>query len=206
MSTPLEELAMIGDGETVALVSRSGSIEWLCLPRFDSPACCSALIGTDEHGHWSIAPEARVERSEHRYRDDTLILDTDLTTADGTIRLTDFMPIRSGDPALIRIVSGVRGRVPTRLNASFRFDYGNMPPWLTEIEDGVVMHVGPDKLALHGSDAFELAGNAVTSRFVVEEGDTHVFVLRYGAAHDPDPERIDAAKALKETERISANP
>lgn len=200
MSTPLEELAMIGDGETVALVSRRGTIEWLCLPRFDSPACCSALLGTDEHGYWSIAPETTIERAEHRYRTDTLILETELTTADGTIRLTDFMPIRCGDPALVRIVTGIEGTVPTRLNASFRFDYGNMPPWVTEIDGGAVMHVGPDKLVLHGSDALQIASDAVTARFTVEAGSTHAFVLRYGAAHDPNPEPIAPAEALEETQ------
>lgn len=130
VNTPLEEYAMLGDAETAALVSKSGSIDWLCLPRFDSPACCAALLGTREHGRWSIIPDGEITRTEHRYRPDTLILETDITVSAGTIRLTDFMPIRNRYPALIRIVTGLSGSVPTRLDACFRFDYGNMPPWV----------------------------------------------------------------------------
>ena len=189
VNTPLEEYAMIGDAETAALVSRKGSIDWLCLPRFDSPACCSALLGTSEHGRWSIAPEDAIQRAEHRYRSDTLILETDLTVDAGTIRLTDFMPIRAGDPALIRIVTGLSGSVPTLLDAAFRFDYGNMRPWVTKISGGAVMHVGPDKVVLNGTDDFEIRDYSITSRFVVEQNSRHVFVLTYGThepAHDLD--------------------
>jgi GH15 family glucan-1,4-alpha-glucosidase len=120
MTIPLEHFGMIGDGETAALVSRQGSIDWLCLPRFDSPACCSALLGGSEHGHWTIAPNDPLLNAEQRYQPDTMILETDLTSAGGSLRLTDFMPIRSQNPVLIRIVTGLSGRVPTRLTAALR--------------------------------------------------------------------------------------
>lgn len=115
MATPIEDLSMIGDGETVALINRHGSIEWLCMPRFDSPTCCAALLGTEEHGHWTIAPASGIKTAEHRYQADTLILETDLTSAKGTIRITDFMPIREGNPTLIRIVSGLSTGCPDQM-------------------------------------------------------------------------------------------
>lgn len=201
VNTPLEQYAMIGDGETGALVSREGSIDWLCLPRFDSPACCSALLGTSEHGRWLIAPDDEIQQSEHRYRTDTLILETDLTVATGTIRLTDFMPIRSKYPVLIRIVTGLSGRVPTHLEAAFRFDYGNMPPWITEVSGGAAMHVGPDKIILHGTEDFEFQDNSIAARFVVKENSRHIFVLTYG--DQPYSKDLDnAEKALEKTQKF----
>ena len=139
MTTALEDLAMVGDGETVALVSREGSIEWLCLPRFNSAACCAALLGTGEHGYWAIRPKGPIRRSEQRYASDTLVLETDISSDDGTIRITDFMPIRDHNPTLVRIVEGLEGKVETSFQGKFRFDYGNMPPWITA-DDGLCHH------------------------------------------------------------------
>ncbi len=144
---------------------------------------------------------ATCERTEHRYQPDTLILETDLTTDEGTIRLTDFMPMRDGNPALVRMVTGLSGSVPTCLEAAFRFDYGNMPPWVTPVEGGAVMHVGPDKLILRGTGELEIADGSIVSRFVVQEGSHHVFIVSYGLANDPDPEPIDPDAALGETRR-----
>ncbi|MGH8149157.1 MAG: glycoside hydrolase family 15 protein [Steroidobacteraceae bacterium] len=201
MSTLLEEFAMIGDGETVALISRRGSIDWLCLPRFDSPACCAALLGTDHHGRWSIAPEGPLQRAEHRYQLDTLVLDTDLTSAQGTIRLTDFMPMRSGPPVLVRIVTGLSGDVAIRLEASFRFDYGKMPPWVSISDDAAVMQVGPDKLVLRGDARFEVVANSVLAHALVREGTQLVFVLSYSTGESPAPDPIDGLAALQSTQR-----
>ena len=200
INTPIEDYAMIGDGETVALVSRGGSIDWFCLPRFDSPACCTALVGTTGHGRWSIGPDDAIEHSEHRYQENTLILETDLTTQLGTIRVTDFMPIRRHDPTLVRVVTGLSGSVPTGLEADFRFDYGNMPPWITKTTDGAVMHVGPDQVVLNGLINFDIVDHSIVSRFVVDENSRHVFVLTYGKAHEPPPEPIDAERALCDTQ------
>jgi GH15 family glucan-1,4-alpha-glucosidase len=200
MTVPLEHLGMIGDGETVALVSQQGSIDWLCLPRFDSPACCCALLGDRNHGHWTIAPERPVLRTEQRYRPDTMILETDLTSKEGTIRLTDFMPIRSRNPVLIRIVTGLSGSVSTRLTAAFRFDYGNMPPWVTRQGDAVVMRVGPDKVVLRGSDPFEIADSTVTSSFTIAEGSYKAFILTYCAPNDTEEEAVSPRDALASTQ------
>ena len=179
MTVPLEDFGMIGDGETVALISRHGSIDWLCLPRFDLPACCSALLGTAEHGHWTLAPEGPLLHAEQRYQSDTMVLETDLTSSAGTIRLTDFMPIRTGTPVLIRIVTGLSGTVNARSEAAFRFDYGNMPPWVTGTARGAVMHVGPDEVTLRGSEPLDVEGSNVNSRFVVTKESRHFFILTY---------------------------
>ena len=201
MTTPLEDFAMIGDGETIALVSRQGSIDWLCLPRFDSPACCAALLGTSEHGCWSIAPYGPITRSEQRYQADTMVLETDLSTDDGTIRIIDFMPVRDGkNPLLVRRVSGLSGTVRTRLDGNFRFDYGNMPPWITERKGGASMHVGPDRLVLEGPSKFQIDGGNLSSRFDVKEGQTLDFVLTYSAAETMPSDGIDVEAALKETQ------
>ena len=131
MSTPLEDYALIGDCETAALVSRAGSIDWLCWPRFDSGACFAALLGTPEHGRWLIAaadPDARVSR---RYRDSTLILETRVETADGAVTVIDFMPPRGRNSDIVRLVRGDRGRVRMRTELILRFDYGRTIPWVS---------------------------------------------------------------------------
>jgi GH15 family glucan-1,4-alpha-glucosidase len=199
MTIPLEHFGMIGDGETAALVSRQGSIDWLCLPRFDSPACCAALLGGSEHGHWTIAPEEPVLHAEQRYQPDTMILETDLTSAEGTVRLTDFMPIRSQNPVLVRIVTGLSGSVPTRLTAAFRFDYGNMPPWVTRQDNAAIMYVGPDKIILRGGEPLEVADGTVTSRFVTTEGSQRAFILTYCGLDDAGDEPVPAREALAST-------
>lgn len=199
MTTPLEHFGLIGDGETAALVSRHGSIDWLCLPRFDSPSCCAALIGSSDNGYWSITPSARITSAEQRYEEDTLILETEMTTADGKIRITDFMPIRERDPVLVRIVAGLSGAVEIVITAALRFDYGKMPPWITKSEERIVMHVGPDKVILEGAGDAEIKDSTVTLRFPVEEGGRHIFTLSYASAHDPAPEGVGPDDALTAT-------
>ncbi|MGN6550425.1 MAG: glycoside hydrolase family 15 protein [Pararhizobium sp.] len=200
MTTPLEDLALVADGETVALVSRQGAVEWFCLPRFDSPATCASLLGSEENGHWTIAPDGPVTHSEQRYRSDTLVLETEMTSEAGTIRIIDHMPIRDRDPTLVRIVEGVEGTVPVRFTAAFRFDYGNMPPWIVTEGERIVMHVGPDKLVLTGLKQAEIDEGTVHTLFTVKKGSSHAFVLTYGAAHDDIPEPEKPEKSLKETE------
>src|SRR4051794_21548701 len=115
MPSRIEDYALIGDCQTAALVGRDGSIDWLCLPRFDSPACFAALLGTPEHGRWLLAPAGPVHRVERRYREETLVLETEFVTDDGTVALMDFMPPRTEVLDLVRIVEGRRGRVPMRM-------------------------------------------------------------------------------------------
>ncbi len=183
MSLPLEWFGMIGDGESVALVSREGSIDWLCLPRFDSPACCAALLGTPEHGHWSIAPLEPVQQARQQYEPDTLVLQTELSCASGTIRLTDFMPPREQEPLVVRLVTGMAGRVAVQMNAALRFDYGRMAPWIARCSDDpdvMLLQVGPDEVSLHGvGAAAEITHDDVRERFELSPGERRVFVLRH---------------------------
>src|SRR5690348_15041080 len=144
MSVPLEHYAMIGDGESAALVCKSGSIDWLCWPRFDSDACFSALMGQERNGRWLLAPRDPDVRIRRRYRADTLILETDFITPTGSVRLTDFMPMRQGSPALVRSVTGLKGAVPMQLRLGLRFGYGLIPPWLEIKEQRAIGRVGPD--------------------------------------------------------------
>src|SRR5271154_4780832 len=136
MAALIEDYALIGDCHTAALVSRAGSIDWLCLPRFDSPASFAALLGTEEHGRWLIAPRSPVRRIDRRYRPGTLVLETTFETDEGSVTLIDFMPPRQKHPTLVRIVVGQRGTVPMRLQLVVRNDYGSIIPWVRRTEDG----------------------------------------------------------------------
>ena len=126
MASRIEDYALIGDCQTAALVGRDGSIDWLCFPRFDSGACFAALLGTAEHGRWQIAPADPIRKTTRSYRNNTLVLDTTFETDTGTVTLTDCMPIRTGQPDLVRVVRGVRGRVRLRTELVVRFDYGSI--------------------------------------------------------------------------------
>jgi len=130
MPLRIEDYALIGDCETAALVGRDGSIDWLCVPRFDSAACFAALLGTPEHGRWLLAPAAPVLAVRRRYRPDTLVLETEYETAAGVVVLTDCMPVRADTPHLIRLVEGRRGAVAMRLELVIRLDYGSLIPWV----------------------------------------------------------------------------
>jgi GH15 family glucan-1,4-alpha-glucosidase len=141
----IEDYALIGDLQTSALVGRNGSVDWLCLPRFDSASCFTALLGEEKHGRWLIAPAGEVRSVSRRYREGTLVLETDFETADGTARVIDFMPPRDGGaPQLMRIVQGLRGRVPMRMQLIIRFGYGLSVPWVQRVPGGIVAQAGPD--------------------------------------------------------------
>src|SRR5688500_15376124 len=128
---------MIGDFRTAALVGRDGSIDWLCLPRFDSPACFAALLGDERHGRWRIAPAGEVRATERRYRDGTLVLETDLETAEGAVRVTDCMPLSDEATEVARVVEGLRGSVRVTMELVVRFDYGRVVPWVRRVGDGI---------------------------------------------------------------------
>ena len=151
MPSRIEDYAMIGDCQTAALVGKDGSIDWLCFPRFDSPACFAALLGTPEHGRWKVAPAGNIKAVRRRYRPGTLILETDFETADGEVRLIDYMPLRDSASDLIRIVEGRRGHVPMRLELIIRFDYGSIVPWVRHIARGILgeeMHAADNRVGL----------------------------------------------------------
>ena len=210
MSIPLEDYALIGDCETAALVSRAGSIDWLCWPRFDSGACFAALLGTPEHGRWlveAISPQHRIER---RYRNNTLILETSIETDDGAVTVIDFMPPRSS-PAegksadgnnsdIVRIVRGERGRVTLRMELVLRFDYGRIVPWVTRLADGRLSAVaGPDMVLLDTPAAIRGKDLTTVAEFQVAAGDMLPLVLTYGPSHLPPPSPIDPVAALAST-------
>ncbi len=201
MSVPLEDYALLGDCETAALVSRAGSIDWLCWPRFDSDACFAALLGTPEHGRWLLAtadPGARVSR---RYRDDTLILETIHETADGAVMVTDFMPPRGSHSDIVRVVEGLRGHVRMRTDLVLRFDYGRAVPWVTRSDDGRLRAVaGPHMVLLASGSAVHGEHFHTVAEFEVTAGQRVPFILTYGPSHLVPPPAVDPDEALAETE------
>ncbi|MBT9332892.1 glycoside hydrolase family 15 protein [Paracidobacterium acidisoli] len=202
MAQKIEDYAVIGDCETAALVGRNGSVDWLCWPDFASDACFAALLGSEENGYWKISPTEGEWTTTRRYVDHTLILETTFESDQGAVRLIDFMPIRGINSDLVRIVEGVRGQVPMRMELALRFDYGHILPWVTRIEDGIRAVAGPALTVLHGS--VETHGEDLTTvaEFTVGPGDREWFTLTYGASHRPDPKPIDVEEALRDTERF----
>lgn len=206
MSNLIEDYALIGDRETAALVSRDGSIDWLCVPRFDSGACFAALLGTPEHGRWLIQPRAEVSRISRRYLDRTLVLETEFTTAAGDqVAILDFMPARDSDPNVIRIVEGRRGRVPMRMEMTIRFDYGSIVPWLRRIpahrgmKDSILAIAGPDSLRLESSVPISNHHFVTTAEFTIGPGERVPFVLTWHPSVSEPPAPLDPERALGET-------
>ncbi|HET9529558.1 MAG TPA: glycoside hydrolase family 15 protein [Blastocatellia bacterium] len=200
MPSRIEEYALVGDCESAALVSRDGSIDWLCLPRFDSGACFAALLGEKENGRWLIAPSIEVKSISRRYREGTLILETDYETASGAVRIIDFMPLRNERPDLVRIVEGRRGQVPMHMEMFIRFDYGWVVPWVRRTEDGIQATAGPDTLYLR--TAVELRGEDLhtISDFTVSEGERIHFELVWAPTHAPEPSKRNPEDLLRDTE------
>jgi GH15 family glucan-1,4-alpha-glucosidase len=203
MSSKIEDYALLGDCETAALVGRNGSIDWLCWPRFDSPACFAALLGGREHGRWLVTTTDEVARVSRRYRDDTLILETDFETRDGAATLVDFMPPRGKTSEVIRMIVGRRGQVAMRMEFILRFDYGSLVPWVTRMEDGGLLAVaGPDMAVLRTPVRLKGKDFTTIGDFTVSAGQTIPFILSYSASHLPPPASTDAQKALIETEKF----
>jgi GH15 family glucan-1,4-alpha-glucosidase len=201
MPLAIEDYAMIGDGHTAALVGRDGSIDWLCLPRFDSGACFSALLGGPEHGRWRVGPRDEAIAVRRRYREGTLILETDFETATGAVRVIDCMPLSNARWDVLRIVVGLRGRVPMRMELVIRFDYGSIIPWVSRHDGTLSATAGPDTLELH--TPVRTRGERMTTRsdFEVGAGERVPFVLNYRPSHEPAQPAIDAEQALAQTGR-----
>ncbi|MDZ5449670.1 glycoside hydrolase family 15 protein [Labrys sp. ZIDIC5] len=201
MTSRIEDYALIGDCETAALVSRDGSIDWLCFPRFDSPASFAALLGTPENGRWRIAATDRKARISRRYRPDTLILETTYETDEGVATLIDFMPLRDGTNDLIRLVVGRKGTVAFSTDFVVRFDYGRTVPWVTRTDDGTITAVaGPDRLILSTPVPLEGEDLHTAGSFKVSAGEQVPFVLTYGPSTTPRPTQPDVEAALANTE------
>jgi GH15 family glucan-1,4-alpha-glucosidase len=195
----LEDYAIIGDTHTVALVGKDGSIDWLCFPRFDSGACFAALLGNPEHGRWKIAPRGNVRRVERRYRDATLVLETELETEEGTIRIVDLMPIRGRAPDIVRIVEGVRGRVNVELELAIRYDYGSIVPWLRRDGRRLAAIAGADALVLSSDVPLEVQDGKTIGRFSIDRGERACFVLTWYPSHEAPPDSPDPLRAAHET-------
>ncbi len=200
MASRIEDYGLIGDLQTAALVSREGSIDWLCFPRFDSGACFAALLGTPAHGRWLVAPRDAVRQTRRRYRDGSLVLETEFETGTGIVRLTDCMPPRGLDPDVVRLVEGVSGEVAMRSELIIRFDYGSIVPWVRRTSDGISAVAGPDAICLHAGVPVRGEGMTTVSEFVVRPGDRVPFVLTWHPSHQAAPERLDALREIADTE------
>lgn len=201
MPSPIEDYALIGDCLTTALVSRDGSIDWLCWPTFDSDACFAALLGTREHGRWRIAPKDGGFSTRRVYREGTLILETTFSCESGTCTLIDFMPPRGEASDIVRMVRGDAGVVEMRMELLLRFGSGANIPWMRRLADGTLQAVaGPDMVVLRSNVEMRGEGMTTISEFKVHEGETYHYVMTYDPSHLPVPEPIDIETALEETE------
>ncbi|MGJ4928789.1 glycoside hydrolase family 15 protein [Bradyrhizobium sp. HKCCYLS2038] len=202
MSCRIEDYALIGDCETAALVSRNGSIDWLCWPAFDSDACFAALLGDHSNGRWLIEPRGEIKSTTRRYRGDSLILETRFETETGTVELIDFMPPRGKASDVVRLVRGVSGKVGMRMNMIIRFGFGVEIPWVRRSEDrsALLAVCGPDMAVLHTPVETQGEDMTTVAEFQVAAGETVPFVLTYGASHLPVPRAIDYEQALDDTE------
>jgi len=201
MSARIEDYGLIGNTYSAALVSRGGSIDWLCLPRFDSGACFAALLGDERNGRWLIEPAVKTQRTERHYCGQTLVLETEFRTKSGTASLTDFMPIarQNGQVDIVRIIRGISGRVPMRMAITLRFDYGRTIPWLRRRDYGFSAIAGPNAVQLRCD--LELKGQdfETVAEFEIAEGQTMPMVLTWYPSNENDPDAIDPAAALEKT-------
>ena len=199
MSEPIESYALLGDMQTAALVSQRGCVDWLCMPRFDSPALFASLLGNEENGSWRIAPTGAERCTRRRYDDHTLVLHTDWESTAGSVRVIDFMPPRGEAPDVVRIVEGLSGRVEMTCEVRVRYDYGSVVPWVRRTSGGFTATAGPDSVylstpvQLHGRDFVH------TATFSVAEGERVPFVLTWHPSNLPPPKPVDAEQALADT-------
>jgi GH15 family glucan-1,4-alpha-glucosidase len=203
MPERIEDYAIVGDLQTVALIGRSGSVDWLCFPRFDSGAVFSALLGSSEHGRWLIAPASGGHATTWRYREDTLILESEWETETGRVRLIDFMPQRETKPDIVRIVECLEGHVEMHTELVMRFDYGSVVPWVRHTDDQTVVAIaGPDGLVLRTPIELDPDAMTHTADFTVHKGDRVPFVLTWFPSSEQAPKPVDAEEALASTEQI----
>jgi GH15 family glucan-1,4-alpha-glucosidase len=198
VTLPIEDYAMIGDMRTAALVSRHGSIDWLCLPRFDSGACFASLLGTPDNGYWKIAPRGEIRAVTRRYREGSLVLETELASDDGLVRIIDCMPPDELRPNVVRLVEGVRGKVAMRMELVIRFDYGWIVPWVRKLGRDLVAIGGPDAIVLHTPVAAHGEGLTTIAEFTVAPGDRIPFCISWFPSHLPPPEPPDSAREVEE--------
>jgi GH15 family glucan-1,4-alpha-glucosidase len=200
MALRIEDYGLIGDMHTAALVGIDGSIDWLCLPRFDSSACFANLLGTEQHGRWRIAPAGDVVATTRRYRPSTLVLETEFETADGVARIIDCMALRVSHPRIVRVVEGVRGTVPMAVQLNPRFDYGKTAPWILAKDQAVSAGAGPEALELRADVPITSRERCLEADFSVRAGERVSIVLTGYLSWEDAPPPIDAVDAVAETE------
>jgi GH15 family glucan-1,4-alpha-glucosidase len=200
MRRAIEDYALISDLHTGALVSTRGSIDFLCLPQFDSDAAFCALLGDEENGCWSLAPVHAVVSTQHEYREDSLVLETTMRTQTGSVKIIDFMPQRRDGPTVVRIVRGLAGTVTMHTRIVCRFAYGSMPPWIHRTGDHVAFTIGPDAIALRSDVELEIDENNVNATFDVREGSSVGFIFQWHDAPLEAPPKRDANDLLRETD------
>ncbi|HEX7389443.1 MAG TPA: glycoside hydrolase family 15 protein [Acidiphilium sp.] len=201
MALRIEDYALIGDRQTAALVGKDGSIDWLCLPRFDSDACFAALLGTRENGRWLIAPSAGIEKTTRRYRDATLVLETDFQTDSGAVRLTDCMVPHPHDTTrMVRLVTGLSGSVAMRLELVFRFGLGRVVPWVRRMpgHEGIIATAGPDMAIVWADVPLEGRNQHTEAEFTVEAGKTVAFAMEWVPSHRHMPKRFDPVHSVEQ--------
>ncbi|MET0896223.1 MAG: glycoside hydrolase family 15 protein [Acidimicrobiia bacterium] len=199
MAQRIEDYALIGDTHTAALVGKDGSIDWLCVPRFDSDTVFASLLGTPDHGRWLLAPAGGVRSVERSYRGDTLVLETTFHTEDGVVRIVDCMPIRKSTVDIVRIVEGVSGRVPIHMDLRARFDYGTTMPWVRSHDGHTRLIAGPNSMWLRTPVETSGAGFSTVADFVVSPGDSVPFLLSWHPSYEQMPERGDTHNLLHDT-------
>ena len=196
----IEDYGLIGDLQTAALVGRNGSIDWLCFPRFDSDACFSALLGSEADGRWLLAPDAEILSTQRCYRERTLVHELLFETAEGSVRVIDFMPPRGQDPDVVRIVEGVSGTVPMRMELVIRFAYGSVVPWVRRMaDDSRVAIAGPDAISLRTPVEVHGENMRTVAEFTISAGERKPFVLTWFPSHHEEPARIDPEQALADS-------
>ncbi len=199
---PIESYAVIGDCETAVLVGLDGSIDWLCWPHFDSDACFARLLGSEDNGRWMLAPAGKVEKTTRKYRDHTLILETTFEADDFAVMLIDFMPVRGTNSDIVRIVKGIRGSAPMKMQLSLRFNYGATVPWVTRSDGAIHAIAGPDLVVLRAAAPLTGEGLTTVSEFTVNPGESVDFVMTYGPSHLHVPRAIDVSLAVAETQKF----
>jgi GH15 family glucan-1,4-alpha-glucosidase len=203
MSSPIENYALIGNLRTAALVDRTGSIDWLCLPRFDSGACFASLLGTEENGRWLLAPQGGVKQVRRKYRDNTLVLETEFETESGVATVVDFMPVaeRPDQVELIRIVKGIRGQVPMRTEVIIRFDYGHTIPWVRKRDYGISAVSGPNAITFRTAVPLASKDYTTVGEFTINEGQSETFRMTGYPSNEDEPGDGDPLSKLSATEQ-----
>jgi GH15 family glucan-1,4-alpha-glucosidase len=201
MASPIEDYGIIGDTHTAALVGRDGSIDWLCAPRFDSAACFASLLGTGDHGYWKVAPAGPVRAIRRQYRGDSMVLETEFETDEGSVRMIDWMPVGTDFPVIQRLVEGVRGQVAMRMELVIRFDYGSVVPWVQHVDHGLVAMGGPDALYLWTPVSARGENKTTVAEFVVGEGQRVPFTLTWRPSYSDPPLPPSEPVSFEQTER-----